>query len=115
MVDGAEAGLCPKEKEGLIRIHPQALRDINEAFDGYAQQSTKVAERFQAAIQEALARIEEFPKAWPPSRHGMRRYVLTGFPYVALYREDERGILVAAIGHGKRKPEWWLSRLKNGY
>jgi plasmid stabilization system protein ParE len=115
MGDGAEADLRTEAQEGLIRIHPQAFQDINDAFNWYAGESPRQAERFQLAVREALSRIEEFPKAWPPCRHGMRRYVLSGFPYIVLYRTDERGILIAAVGHGKRKPDWWLDRLKNSF
>ena len=41
----------------------------------------------------------------------MRRCLLKRFPYGVIYHLDEQEILVIAIAHLHRKPEFWRNRL----
>jgi plasmid stabilization system protein ParE len=41
----------------------------------------------------------------------VRRALVTKFPYVVLYREDQGEIIVIAVFHTSRNPSVWQSRV----
>ena len=94
----------------MIRIHAEALREIEEAHAWYAARSAGVAQRFLDAVFGGLALIQENPQAWVAGGHGERKYVLKGFPYVVIFRVVEGEIQVFTVGHGRRRPGHWLER-----
>jgi len=60
----------------------------------------------------AIERIRQFPDAWHPLGENVRRCRLRGFPYGLIYHADETGVLVVAVAHTHRRPEYWRDRLK---
>ena len=95
----------------MIRIHPEAFREIEEARAWYSARSSRASGRFLDAVFSGLALIQENPQAWVAGEHGERKYVLKGFPYVVIFRVLDGEIQVFTVGHGRRKPEHWLKRL----
>ena len=95
----------------MIRIHAEALREIEEAHAWYAARSVRVASRFLEAVFDGLALIQERPQGWEVGPHGERKYVLKGFPYVVIFRVAEGEVQVFTVGHGRRRPGYWLGRL----
>jgi toxin ParE1/3/4 len=39
-----------------------------------------------------------------------RRHPLVGFPYQIFYTELEDAIWIAAVAHGRRRPDYWRRR-----
>jgi toxin ParE1/3/4 len=66
---------------------------------------------FYVEIETALALVEEFPEAGPPSAHGGRRKNLDRFPYFLIYVIENGEIVVAAVSHAHRNPGYWRNRL----
>jgi plasmid stabilization system protein ParE len=97
-----------------IDIHPAARLEQDEAFEWYRERSVVAAERFLQQVEQARSAIQNSPEAWEQYLHGTRRYLLKRFPYVVVYRVTEHNIQVVAIAHGRRKPGYWLDRLKPG-
>lgn len=90
---------------------PEALLEIEDAFEWYLERSVQAAEAFDAEIDSALALIATSPRLPPLFEAGTRRYVLPKFPYDVIYHEVEAGIEVVAVAHQKRRPRYWCSRL----
>ena len=71
-------------------FHPEALFEYAEAADYYLREaSTRVAERFVTALEAAVATVVAAPTRWPVVEEPeIRRFILTGFPFVLYYRWD---------------------------
>jgi toxin ParE1/3/4 len=68
------------------------------------------AERFLDEVDIALDVILEAPDRWPLHRLGMRRYVMSSYPYSIIYQITSRSIDVYAVAHGRRRPTYWRRR-----
>lgn len=56
--------------------------------------------------------IAESPLAGQEVRPGIRRRLLRRFPYAILYAQDSSGILVIAVSHQRRRPDFWRRRVQ---
>ena len=56
----------------------------------------------QAELDEAIA--------WHPLTPHIRRCRLRRFPYSVVYTQDGNDLLVLAIAHQHRKPDYWRNR-----
>jgi hypothetical protein len=66
--------------------------------------------RFRAELMSVCAVVARQPLLWRERPGGFRRVNLPGFPfYVAYFTRSER-ILVAAVGHVSRRPNYWKRR-----
>ena len=63
-------------------------------------------------VLSAADRIARFPEAWHLLGEGIRRRRLSGFPYGLIYSVDKGDILVLAVAHLHRRPDYWRDRLK---
>jgi hypothetical protein len=62
-------------------------------------------------VLSAVDRIARFPEAWQPLGEGIHRCRLSRFPY-GIYTPDNGDILVLAVAHLHRRPDYWRDRLK---
>jgi len=70
-----------------------------------------LGDAFLIETLKALQLINRFPQAWHPLTPQIRRCRLRRFPYSVIYTQDESDLLVIAIAHQHRKPDYWRSRL----
>ena len=89
---------------------PGARLDYDESFDWYAERSAIAAERFSTAVDAALQRISTNPQwfARIDSRH--QECSVQRFPFRIVFRDEAARILVVAIAHAKRRPDYWANR-----
>jgi plasmid stabilization system protein ParE len=93
-----------------VRVHPDAVRDIEDGITFYLSRSQVAAERFLTEIDESLDLVAEAPERWPLFRAGTRRFVMSAFPYSIIYRVVGNDIQVLAVAHAKRRPQYWRGR-----
>ena len=67
--------------------------------------------RFRTEVESSCHAIVQFPLLWHERPGGYRRVNLPGFPYYIAYFIRDELILVAAVGHAKRHPDYWKNRL----
>jgi len=60
----------------------------------------------------AIDRIRRFPEDWHPIGDEIRRCRLRRFPYGLIYSKDEAGILILAVAHTHREPDYWRDRIR---
>lgn len=76
----------------------------------------EVAQReLDEAIVEALAaieRIRRFPDGWHPMGPDLRRCLLRRFPYGLIYGKEDADIVLVAVAHTRRRPEYWRGRIR---
>lgn len=89
---------------------PGAEADYQEALHWYQERSPRVADKFEAALESALNRIAEGPERWPLLDDIHRFVLFKRFPYSLVYRIEEDLVVVVAVAHARRKPEYWKNR-----
>ena len=89
-----------------------ALQEVEAAVAYYESCEHGLGKCFAVQLQQSLQYITVYPHAWPEVRKGIRRYIVTRFPYAVLYYIDNDTIVVIAVMHSKRKPSYWADRIK---
>ncbi len=81
----------------------RALADLRRIHEYISQHSPKAASRIEARIRDRLEKQIDTPRAAPMSGVGStRKLVITGTPYLPIYSEEPRRLIVHAIFHGKQ-------------
>ena len=88
-----------------IRFTADADVELAHAVAYYDRLSAGV--EFVAEVSDGLHRIEEYPEAWQLLGPRVRRYRLRRFPYGLVYKLLESEIVVLAVMHLHRKPDYW--------
>lgn len=96
------------------RFHPHALAEYEAAAVWYAARSIDAALSFTAIVDAAIDGVCELPSAWPPwpGRADVRRRVLQRIPYSVIYLPHDEAITIVAIAHHRRRPGYWLRRVR---
>lgn len=99
------------------RLLPEAEEEIRLAAQWYEDRETGLGGQFLEAVVDALVEIERHPRRFskPPKLRSTReihRLLLPRFPYSIIYEIRPKEVLVAAVAHASRRPNYWRSRLK---
>ena len=86
--------------------------EVKEASIWYEAFGLNLSHELQVDIEESLNAILLDPKAWSPVKKSYRQKLLSRFPYGIIYLEEDDRILVLVFSHFKRKPGYWLKRVK---
>ena len=97
-----------------MRVHLLAVasEELAESLAWYRQRSPRAAETFWLRFQEAKRSIVLFPDAAPSIQGRARRFILSGFPYDLIYSVRPDEVIVLALAHHSRRPDYWKSRLR---
>ena len=92
------------------RWHSGALDDLEEATAFYFQQDPNIELRFADCIDKAIEQVTQSPNTWPIVEVEIRRYLVNIFPYSLFYTIEKDHILILAVAHQSREPEYWKQR-----
>jgi plasmid stabilization system protein ParE len=87
-----------------------ARDELAEAVAYYRSQNFALGESFIQEFISAVARVEEFPRAWQPLSKNTRRCRLHRFPFGLIYQERRDDVLIIAVAHLHREPNHWKDR-----
>lgn len=90
----------------------QAEREFAESVAYYESKEPGLGRRFRDEVVHAAERIARNPGLARLRAKGYRRYNLRVFPHYITYVIREETVWIVAIAHGYRRPEFWLSRLR---
>lgn len=93
-----------------VRFLSLAEREVEDAFAWYEEQSVGLGREFLDELDRAVRRIATFPLAATVIELGLRRCLLSRFPYGLIYGVDEDTIVVLAVAHLHREPRYWINR-----
>ena len=96
----------------IVRLHPEASREIEAAAMRYESSSGGLGDEFLTEVSRGLAAVAESPSTWSrhPRMRRVRRFTLSRFPYSVLYLVARDEIRVVAVAHAARRPGYWRSR-----
>ena len=87
-----------------------AETDITESLCWYANRSTTVANDFDDEFHRALNQILSDPLRFPACDLRHRFYLMRRFPFRVIYRVDGDDVIVMAVAHAARSPDYWSNR-----
>lgn len=100
-----------------VRLHAEALLDIDEAALWYEEQEPGLGDEFLAELNGRFAALVEQPTMWPlwpgtrAGKYPVRRRLLARFPYAIAYQVLGDTIVIVAVAADKKRPRFWESRV----
>jgi plasmid stabilization system protein ParE len=91
-------------------FHPEADAEFTGAIDYYEAREVGLGYDFALEVNSAIQRIVAYPRSWPALDGDVRRCQTSRFPYGVLYAVEESQVLVVAVMHLRREPEYWKHR-----
>ena len=93
-----------------VEFHPEALAEFRDAGMFYTGCQEGLGLRFYACVESALKRITDDPARFRLFEDDIRRCLVHVFPYAVLYSVEPDFILVIAVMHCSRQPDYWRNR-----
>ena len=94
----------------IVRFYPAAEAEMIEAASYYEAQQKDLGRRFLASVQDSINRICVNPRLFPIVESDVRRCQTKTFPFGVLFREKPETIVVMAVMHLHRDPDYWRHR-----
>lgn len=88
-----------------------AQAELAEAKRYYERQQRGLGEAFLREAKVCVKRILEHPVAWKVEIDPVRRFLFNRFPYKMLYVIRGKQIVVLAVAHQHRDPDYWIDRI----
>ena len=85
--------------------------EMLDAARYYELQASGLGEDFLDKVESALQDIRSHPERWPIMRSNIRRRLIHRFPFGLLYHIDLDEVVVVAVMHLRRHPDYWLNRV----
>jgi plasmid stabilization system protein ParE len=100
-----------------VRISEEAAAEMAEAARWYEMHRAGLGAEFLNAVDAAVARIVETPRLGSlvpgVSDQTIRRRAVPRFPYHVVYTELADRLQILAVAHDRRRPRFWVGRLRN--
>lgn len=93
-----------------VIFHPLARRELLEATRWYENECHGLGQRFLAAVYEAVTRLQKLSQMGRRLDSTYRRVLVGGFPYGVIYVVEHHGLIVYAVMHLHREPNYWRDR-----
>ncbi|MCC5842600.1 MAG: type II toxin-antitoxin system RelE/ParE family toxin [Opitutales bacterium] len=85
-----------------------AQGELKQALLYYRDIDPALAVRFLREVESAMDRLLPFPESGHPRLEGRYRLAMVrGFPYAIAYSHTEAELVIEAIAHLRRKPNYW--------
>jgi len=94
-------------------FHPEALEEYRQAALWYAEREPGIALRFIASVEDAISRVLDAPTRWRVIDEDVRRCLIRVFPYAVLYTIEADFLLIVAVMHCSREPNYWKLRVES--
>lgn len=92
------------------RLLPPAEEEMTEAALYYEAARSGFGDIFLDDIQHAIDAIRERPEIGAMVAYGFRRVLVRRFPFSIVYAVEAEAIVVVAVSHQRRRPEYWKAR-----
>ena len=90
-----------------------AKTELDDAVAYYNRERPGLGYELLWEAFSAIDRIKQFPQAWQVFQEEARRCLLRRFPYGIVYVVEDDLVLILAIAHLHRQPDYWIDRLSD--
>lgn len=95
----------------VLEFLPEAAAELECVTGDYEARIPGLGLRFRELVESACAAIVQHPLLWRERSGDYRRVNLPGFPYfIAFVLRGER-VVITAVGHASRHPDYWKNRM----
>ena len=83
---------------------PEAVRNLNTQLAYIGEHNPAAAIDIGDAIEASVSRLAEFPESGRPGRvPGTRELVVTGTPFIVVYRIEAAALAILRVLHGAQQ------------
>lgn len=93
-----------------FRFLPPAEAELIEGISYYSGITAELGLRFEQAVADAVRGAVAHPERGAPRSKSTRRWLVKGFPFGVIYRANEAEVLIVAVAHERKQPEYWVPR-----
>ncbi len=98
-----------------LRILDEAKAEAFAAAFSVEGERLGLGDAFQVLFEQTLQSISDMPESfaryeYAPKGTNIRRAVMRRFRYVVYFEVFPEEVLVYAVGHSSRRPNWWRKR-----
>ncbi len=94
-----------------IRFLSLANREVDDAVQWYQAREDDLSREFLDELDRVVRLVRLYPYAGMQLESESRRFLFTRFPYSLIYGIDEKIIVVIAVAHQHRQPNYWADRI----
>jgi len=88
-----------------------AEEEMTEASVFYEAATSGLGAGFLDEVQRVVNILREHPDLGQAVGRGLRRALLHRFPFSIIYSVEVDAILVVAVAHQSRRPDYWRNRI----
>lgn len=96
----------------LLQFLPEAKAEVGEITAYYENQVLGLGVRFKHELSSVILAIALNPLIRRERSGGYRRVNMPGFPYYVSYIIVGEMILIIAVAHASRHPDYWKKRIR---
>ncbi len=93
-------------------FHPDAEIKFNLSINYYEEYRQNLGLEFASEVYDTIQRILNFPNSWQILDKDIRRCLTNRFPFGIIYYQKNNEIIILAVMHLNKKPDYWLNRSK---
>ncbi len=93
-----------------LAVSERAVREIGEAYEWYEEQLPSLGIEFLDALDAEFKVIAQTPLLYAETQRGVRRVLLSHFPYGVFYASKGNIVFVLGVVHTSRNPRRWPRR-----
>ena len=90
---------------------PDAQEELLDAIQWYEREREGLGALLNEEVEGVIQRILQNPLLWRQRADGHRRVNCRAFPYYVAYHVRGQTVVIAAVGHVRRKPNYWKKRI----
>lgn len=93
-----------------VLLREEARSDVLQAFAWYEECRIGLGVEFRDALDATIGRVLRHPLAYTAGERGLRRALVSRFPYAVYFRIYPDAVVIVGVMHGKRHPKLLKAR-----
>lgn len=93
-----------------VIVSSAAESDFTESLCWYAERDILAANDFEQEFQRVITELQTDPESYPLYDDPYRFILMRKFPFRVIFRMDENSVIVMAVAHASRSPDYWQTR-----
>ena len=94
----------------MVEFLEEAMEELLEAMMWYEEKKSGLGVRFRDEIFRVIDQLARDSLLWRERAGGYRRINCPVFPYYLPYIIRESKIIIVAVAHERRRPDYWRNR-----